>query len=340
MRRMINPLAAAALGAVAMYYLDPDRGYRRRVRMLDGIDRISHEVGNFMHEQSLRAADQARGLASSASRPFVAAAGALGSMRERVDEVSYDAGDYAQDRGHRFADRARELAASARRPFSRASEAVDDYLFRQRVRNEVDRVMEDRSDLMDRAEAEMAEMPRSGSLLGGLMKVMALCAASAAAMYYLDPQHGRQRRTMVRDRFDTMTHDAGDYARAKGRMAADRIKGVASSASAPFAGMRQSRNDRKLQKQLSSQLGRWVNQPQAIEVEVSQGDVCLRGHVLAAELDTLLSAVRAMPGVQHVDNQLEVHQDAGAMPALHHGANLALADRSGTGRTGDSGVVH
>lgn len=336
MRRMTNPLAAAALGAVAMYYLDPERGYRRRVRVLDGIDRISHEVGSFMHEQSLRAADQARGLAISARRPFTAAAEALGSTHERLDEASYEADDYVQDRSHRAADRARELAAAARRPFARASAAAEDYLFRERVRNEVDRVMEDRADLRDRTDAAVDEMPRGGSLLGGLMKVMMLCAASAAAMYYLDPQYGRQRRTQVRERFDTMTHDAGDYARSRGRMAADRLKGVA----APFAGMRQSLNDRKLQKQLNSQLGRWVNQPQAIEVEVNQGVVCLRGHVLAAELDTLLPAVRAMPGVQQVDNQMEVHQDRGAMPALHQGAKLALTDRSGTGRVGDTGVMH
>lgn len=54
----------------------------------------------------------------------------------------------------------------------------------------------------------------------------------------------------------------------------------------------------------------------AIDVQVAQGDVTLRGPVLDTEIDGLLHAVRAVPGVRAVVSQLEPHSRPGNIPGL------------------------
>ena len=51
-------------------------------------------------------------------------------------------------------------------------------------------------------------------------------------------------------------------------------------------------------------------------MQVAQGDVTLRGPVLDTEIDGLLHAVRAVPGVRAVLNQLELHSRPGNIPGL------------------------
>jgi hypothetical protein len=54
----------------------------------------------------------------------------------------------------------------------------------------------------------------------------------------------------------------------------------------------------------------------SIDVQVAQGEVTLRGPVLDTEIEGLLRAVRAVPGVHGVVNQLEPHPRPGNIPGL------------------------
>lgn len=85
MRNVSKTLVATALGAVAMYYLDPERGHRRRARVRHRLEQVSQEVGDFVHEQGQRTAEQARELAASMRRAFPEAARTAphGPRRER-----------------------------------------------------------------------------------------------------------------------------------------------------------------------------------------------------------------------------------------------------------------
>lgn len=145
-----------------------------------------------------------------------------------------------------------------------------------------------------------------------LFSTLAALAAGAAAMYYLDPQMGRRRRALARDKLVAVSHDAGDFAQAKGKRAGDRLKG----AWAQLGGSPPPRSDAQLRERIRSRLGRTISHPRAIDVEVQDGYVCLRGHVLSQELDDLLTEVSGMQGVRGLENQLAVHDTADGVSEL------------------------
>lgn len=156
------------------------------------------------------------------------------------------------------------------------------------------------------------EPHEKGYLMRNLLSTLAALAAGAAAMYYLDPQMGRRRRALARDRFVAVSHDAGGYAQAKGRRAGDRLKG----AWARMAGSSAPGSDAQLRERIRARLGRTISHPRAVQVEVDAGQVCLRGDILAQELDDLLTTVSGMRGVRGIDNQLAAHASSQGISQL------------------------
>jgi hypothetical protein len=59
-----------------------------------------------------------------------------------------------------------------------------------------------------------------------------------------------------------------------------------------------------------------VGHPGSIEVAADAGVVTLSGPVLEDEVDDLLSAVRDTPGVEDVEDHLEVHAEPDDVPGL------------------------
>ena len=53
-----------------------------------------------------------------------------------------------------------------------------------------------------------------------------------------------------------------------------------------------------------------------LEVTANNGAVTLRGQILADELPRVLRATRFVRGVKSIDNQFEVHEEAGNIPSL------------------------
>jgi uncharacterized membrane protein len=68
-----------------------------------------------------------------------------------------------------------------------------------------------------------------------------------------------------------------------------------------------------------SKVGRLVSHPGALEVTARDGRVTLQGPILAHEVDCLVRGVSSVPGVTGVDNRLDIHQEAGDVPALQGG---------------------
>lgn len=139
-------------------------------------------------------------------------------------------------------------------------------------------------------------------------------AVGAVAMYYLDPQSGRRRRALVCDKLESLRHEAQDYAQSKGTDAANRIMGLAAEARSNLADGPV--GDQQLAERIRAELGRLVTRPGAIEVAVERGVACLSGKILAAEHETLVSAVAAMQGVLGVDDRISVHPGPDDVPEL------------------------
>jgi uncharacterized membrane protein len=130
-------------------------------------------------------------------------------------------------------------------------------------------------------------------------------AAGALIMYFSDPDRGRRRRAMVRDRsVRTWNQFTGLLEKAR-RDATNRAKGSASYLQAVFRDRHA--DDSVLTQRVRSRLGRLVGRPHAVGVSCSSGQVTLSGTVRPQELDRVLSAVRMIPGVAGIESLLETH---------------------------------
>ena len=148
--------------------------------------------------------------------------------------------------------------------------------------------------------------------MNALLKTLSLVAAGAAVMYYLDPAEGRRRRVLVRDKGAAAGRNLKESARSTSRYASDRMRGTVSELK---AGMDDAPvSDDVLHEQIRSKLGRVVDSPGDVEVQVNDGHVVLSGSATPEEMDSLARVVAGMPGVSDVENRMS---DDGSATATH-----------------------
>lgn len=138
--------------------------------------------------------------------------------------------------------------------------------------------------------------------------ILTALAAGAALMFYLDPQQGRRRRARVRDRSRTLSHDARDYVEAKRVAIGDSLQDFATSTG--LRGTPPLVDDLQLRAEVLAKAGNVLSNPMAVDVDVTDGVVRLRGTVPASEAEVLITRVAAMRGVVDIDSQLEIDATA------------------------------
>lgn len=149
-------------------------------------------------------------------------------------------------------------------------------------------------------------------------------ALGATLMYYLDPQAGRRRRALLRDRLAHAGHLLRESRRVTARDLANRAQGVWAEATrwlrvAPGS-------DEELVEHVRARLGRVVSHPHAVRVSARDGTIELTGPILAREVGPLLEAVRHVPGVREVHDRLTAYENAEHISALQ-GGHPRLGDR-------------
>ena len=136
----------------------------------------------------------------------------------------------------------------------------------------------------------------------------------AALMYFFDPDRGKRRRALVRDKVEAAGNQASDYVEKMGRDIRNRAYGMAQETKAIFR--HEEVTDDVLADRVRAKLGRYPVHIGAIEVAAHEGVVTLSGPILADELPTVLRATRFVRGVKSVDNQLAVYTEGGNQPSL------------------------
>ncbi|HJR63404.1 MAG TPA: SRPBCC family protein [Gemmatimonadaceae bacterium] len=157
---------------------------------------------------------------------------------------------------------------------------------------------------------------RSLALLGGL-------GLGALLMYLFDPDRGKRRRHMVRDKAVRALHVSGDALDATGRDLRNRAQGAAAELRARTR--KDEPGDEVIVQRVRAELGRTVAHPSSVIATSENGIVTLSGPILAREADRLLAAVKRVRSVRDVVDQLDRREDAGHVPGL----------QGGTERTGD-----
>lgn len=136
-------------------------------------------------------------------------------------------------------------------------------------------------------------------------------------MFLLDPDRGRRRRALLRDKCAWSARKTGEAFEVTKRDLVNRAQGIASSIQSKFSS--EPADDSVITDRVRSKLGRVVSHPGAIEVSTQNGRVNLSGPILAEEVPYVLGCVNRVSGVKEVMNNLEVHEAAENHPALQGG---------------------
>jgi uncharacterized membrane protein len=146
-------------------------------------------------------------------------------------------------------------------------------------------------------------------------KVVGSAALGAAAMFVLDPDKGRRRRALARDKATWIARRTGGVVDAARRDVRGRWQGVRARGER-FARRAGQPSDDVLRDRVRARLGRVVSHPHAIAVDASGGRVTLTGPILAHEAAHLLDTVRGLAGVKILEDKLDRHQTAQSIPSL------------------------
>lgn len=141
-----------------------------------------------------------------------------------------------------------------------------------------------------------------------------------ALAFIFDPSRGRRRRAVARDKVVRAARKTRDALDATARDIANRTKGVAASTFGRSG--EDVVDDHVLVERVRATLGRVCSHPRAIDVAAGNGEVTLRGPILAAEVDDVLSAVRGVRGVLLVRNEIEPHETGEGVPSLQGRGNI------------------
>src|SRR5688500_1210728 len=98
----------------------------------------------------------------------------------------------------------------------------------------------------------------------------------AALMYAFDPDRGKRRRALVKDKLVSASDKAVDAASATARDLRNRAQGLYAS----VASSTEDTSDEVLVARVRSKMGRVVSHPSAIEVTSDQGRIALSGPIL------------------------------------------------------------
>jgi uncharacterized membrane protein len=151
-----------------------------------------------------------------------------------------------------------------------------------------------------------------------LKTLLASLGLGAGLMYFMDPQQGPRRRTLVRERANSAVSTVDGSLDVAVEDARNRARGLLAEWSARLSG--EGVPDWILEERVRTSLGRVGRHTRAVTVDASGGHVRLSGPVLMDEMDAILKAASRTRGVAAVENQLQPFDDAGAIPALQGAA--------------------
>jgi uncharacterized membrane protein len=141
-------------------------------------------------------------------------------------------------------------------------------------------------------------------------------ALGAVTMYLSDPDRGKRRRALARDKMISVANRAGDVLDVASRDVGNRMQGLRAEAARMLFQRDKAIDDPVLVERVRSRIGRAISHPHPIYVIARQGRITLSGPVLVHERMPLLEAVKAVPGVLDVEDLLQEHQNAQGIPSL------------------------
>jgi osmotically-inducible protein OsmY len=181
------------------------------------------------------------------------------------------------------------------------------------------------------ATSSSARRIEKGSKLSAPVLVLA-GLAGAAGEFFLDPQSGRRRRAVAKDRVAAFLRRRAAEAEREARHAAGVAKGAVAEAT-PSPRDPQALNDPALEAKVESEIFRDRGAPKGdVAISVENGVVQLRGELESeGQIEELVEAAREVEGVGGVENLL--HLPGEEAPSKADGRAKRSKRRRGTARS-------
>jgi osmotically-inducible protein OsmY len=141
-----------------------------------------------------------------------------------------------------------------------------------------------------------------------MRKLLGLVGLGAALTYFFDPEQGRRRRAMARDRFVAFFRRRARETERLGRSASAQAEGLVQKAKHREEEPKPQPDDVTLTRKVETEIFRDADIPKGqINVNAENGKVYLRGEVGQPELiKDLEKRARKVQGVQEVENLLHL----------------------------------
>ncbi|HLE99181.1 MAG TPA: BON domain-containing protein [Gaiellaceae bacterium] len=132
--------------------------------------------------------------------------------------------------------------------------------------------------------------------------------AGAGIAYFFDPQQGKRRRHVLRDRAAKLGRRAARVTAKKSRFVLGHLQGLVARSRQVVARPQVATDDRTVEQRIRSDVFRDAGiSGRDVELEVEQGIVTLVGAVPSrAVADNVVARVRKVPGVRDVSDLLRV----------------------------------
>jgi uncharacterized membrane protein len=160
-----------------------------------------------------------------------------------------------------------------------------------------------------------------------LTKTIGAATVGGILVYFLDPDTGRRRRALVKDRAVNLVKEADRAIGKASRDLSNRARGTVAEARSllPLRGV----SDEVLVEQVRARIGRVASIPHLVEVSSRDAVIALRGSVLESELEDVLSTVSAIRQVASVRNELRAYERLQDIPGVQQAVTKRKAAAPG-----------
>jgi gas vesicle protein len=318
-------LGGALLGAAAMYIFDPEVGERRRkfigTKAGDALSETGDRLGDAWSQAHQLGADligHARDLGGHLAKN---ARSGASDVAEKLSDASDQAANtrdqtYGQlkDLQGRVADLGNELIGRARDNVEQARQSAVE--FTHPLRHKIARAVDPDHEGHTAGHATAY----AGTGLGAV-------AIGAAAMYFFDPAKGKDRRDYCMSQVSKCVQETGHVCHLAcqyvmrvwhGRAGAPdtRLDDRRSTGSTGLSSANNPLDGEELVGRVRAEIGRVLSNPAQVQLMAdASGTVTLYGTVPAGELEQVLTAVKAVPGVTAVVDHLEPQSPAEPAPS-------------------------
>jgi uncharacterized membrane protein len=148
-----------------------------------------------------------------------------------------------------------------------------------------------------------------------LKTLLTTLGLGAGVMYFMDPQHGTRRRTMVIDKANRFVNNMDESIDVAVQDARNRARGILSEMTARLSD-RGTAPDWILEERVRSNLGRTGHSTRTLDIRAEDGRIHLGGTVLRGTEDMIVRAALRTRGVHGVENNLRIVDTPQDIPAL------------------------